>query len=152
MLFSAKFLRVRLVELFASFLNLFPVRHQNKLFEIVLSFIPISLLKLIPCSYSAYIKYYKPKKGDVIIDCGAHIGNCTILFSRLVGRTGTVITVEPFEDSFRILKERTKNLKCKIILINKAVWNENTKMSLRVLIKQCPAELSMITILRQGRT
>jgi FkbM family methyltransferase len=30
------------------------------------------------------------------------------------------------------LEERTKNLKCKIILIKKAVWNENTQMTLRV--------------------
>jgi FkbM family methyltransferase len=37
-----------------------------------------------------------PEKGDVIIDCGAHIGNCIILFSRLAGKTGTVIALEPF--------------------------------------------------------
>ncbi|NLD36003.1 MAG: FkbM family methyltransferase [Desulfatiglans sp.] len=127
-----KWLRTRLVEILASFLNLLPIRHQNKFFEIVLRFIPIPLLKLIPCSYSAYIKQYMPQRGDVIIDCGAHIGNCTILFSRLVGKSGTVIAVEPFEVSFRILKERTKNLKCKITLINKAVWDKNTKIPLKV--------------------
>jgi FkbM family methyltransferase len=121
-----------LVNGFASFINLLPLKYQNKFFEIVLRFIPISLLKLIPCSYSAYIKQYMPQNGDVIIDCGAHIGSCTILFSRLVGKTGTVVAIEPFEDSFSLLKERTKNLKCKIILINKVVWDKNTKIPLKV--------------------
>ena len=89
-------------------------------------------MKLIPCSYAAYIKHYEPQKGDVIIDCGAHIGNCAILFSRMVGKSGLVIALEPFEDSFRILKERTKNLKRKILAINKGVWCENGKIPLRV--------------------
>jgi FkbM family methyltransferase len=132
MLKHTKSLRVILVEVFASFLNSLPISFQNKLFEIVLKYIPIPLLKLIPCSYSAYIKHYMPQRGGVIIDCGAHIGNCTILFSRLIGKSGTVIALEPFEDSFRILEERTKNLKCKIILINKAVWDKKTKIPLKV--------------------
>ena len=127
-----KSLGIKLTKVLASFLNSLPVKYQNLFFEIVLKTIPISLLKLIPCSYSAYIKQYKPQKGDVIIDCGAHIGNCTILFSRLVGKSGTVIALEPFENSFTILKERTKNLKCKIILINKALWDEDTKIPLKV--------------------
>lgn len=49
-----------------------------------------------------------------------------------MGKAGTVIAVEPFEDSFRILEERTKNLKCKIIIINKAVWDKNIKIPLKV--------------------
>jgi FkbM family methyltransferase len=124
--------KIKITEIISFLLQSMPAKLHNKLFEVVLINIPISLLKLIPCSYSSYIKHYMPKKGDVIIDCGAHIGNCTILFSRLVGKTGTVIALEPFEDSFRILKERTKNLKCKIILINKAVWDKNTKIPLKV--------------------
>jgi FkbM family methyltransferase len=129
---DAKSLRILLINSFASFISLFPSKYQNKVFEIVLKFIPISLLKLIPCSYSAYIKHCMPKKGDIILDCGAHIGNCTILFSRLVGKTGTVIALEPFEGSFRTLKERTKKLKSKIIFINKTVWDKNTKIPLKV--------------------
>jgi FkbM family methyltransferase len=50
----------------------------------------------------------------------------------MVGKEGLVIALEPFEDSFRILKQRTKNLKCKILAINKGVWSENIKIPLRV--------------------
>ena len=123
---------IKLFELISFLLQSLPVKFNNKLFEIILKAIPISLLKCIPCSYSAYIKNYHPQKGDVIIDCGAHIGNCTILFSRMVGKEGLVIALEPFEDSFSILKERTKNLKSRIIAINKGVWFENSKMSLKI--------------------
>ena len=94
----------QLIGRIARLLSLLPVNIQNKLFEIVLKFIPIPVLKKIPCSYSAYIKHYMPQKGDVILDCGAHIGNCTILFSRLVGKDGIIIALEPFKESYKILK------------------------------------------------
>lgn len=129
-------LAIKLIEFIAFLLKSFPAKYQNKFFEITLKTIPISILKLIPCSYSAYIKNYKPKKGDIIIDCGAHIGNCTILFSRIVGKDGIVIAMEPFEDSFRIFKERTTNLKANILAVNKGVWFETKKAILKIFHDQ----------------
>jgi FkbM family methyltransferase len=74
-----------------------------------------------------------PQEGDVILDCGAHIGNCAILFSRLAGQNGRVIALEPFQDSFEILSERIKRLKLdNITAIKKGVWNKNATLSLHV--------------------
>lgn len=42
-----------------------------------------------------YSKNVFLKKGDVCIDAGANIGTMTILFSKAVGETGSVIAIEP---------------------------------------------------------
>jgi FkbM family methyltransferase len=95
--------------------------------------LPIRLIKAIPSSYSTYLKFYTPRAGDIVLDCGAHIGNCSILFSRLVGKTGTVIALEPFRDSFDILKKRINRHKLgNVLAINKAVWNRQERLSLEL--------------------
>ncbi|GBD97974.1 MAG TPA: FkbM family methyltransferase [Nitrospirae bacterium] len=123
----------RFVRTIERLLRHLPSGWENKLFEIVLRKIPFWLLKLIPCSYSTYLKCYYPKRGDVVIDAGAHVGNCSIIFSRLVGREGRVIALEPFRDSFDILKERMKRLGMdNVIPVNKGLWESDTMLSLRL--------------------
>lgn len=41
-----------------------------------------------------WYRLYKPERGDVIIDVGAHIGTDTLVFSRSVGSTGRVYSIE----------------------------------------------------------
>lgn len=127
---------MKLIEIISLILGKIPQRPQNKLFELVLKNIPILFLNSIPCSYSAYIKKYRPQKGDVIMDCGAHIGNCTILFSRLVGKSGHVIAIEPFEESLKMFKKRTKNLKAQISTFKNGLWSENKKLPLSIFHDQ----------------
>ena len=43
--------------------------------------------------------------GAVVIDCGAHHGLCTILFSRWVGDDGKVISLEPMPDNVAIIRK-----------------------------------------------
>jgi FkbM family methyltransferase len=52
------------------------------------------------------------KKGDVVLDIGAHIGYYTIIFSELVGSTGKVYAFEPLPKNFQLLKKtvETNNL------------------------------------------
>lgn len=120
-------------QIVAVLLRKLPIKYQNTIYEIVLKYIPIWLLKLIPCSYSTYLKCYYPKKGDVILDCGAHVGNCTIIFSRIVGKTGLVISLEPIEDSFTILNERLKRLKLvNVLTFNKGVWDQKIKLPVTI--------------------
>ena len=49
------------------------------------------------------------KPGDIVIDVGAGIGEETVIFSRLVGESGRVISIEAHPDTFACL-ERTVRL------------------------------------------
>jgi FkbM family methyltransferase len=122
------------IGILAYVLKRLPQGLRDALYEVVLKYIPICFLRRIPCSYSTYLKCYTPKKGDVVLDCGAHIGNCTILFARLVGKRGIVVALEPFEDSFRALRRRVKrNRFTNVIAIKKAAWEKTETKVLRVM-------------------
>jgi len=47
--------------------------------------------------------YLKPKKGDVVLDAGAHYGFYTLLASQLVGAKGCVLAFEPNLHNYRKL-------------------------------------------------
>jgi|GEM_PF-2365988 len=124
----------KLINFVARLLKRVPFEFQVKLFEVVLRFIPIWLLMRIPCSYSTYLKCNFPGRGDVILDCGAHVGNCAILFSRLVGKTGLVISLEPFAEAFSHLEERLQRLRLNnVVAVNKGLWNLDAQLPVSVL-------------------
>src|SRR5919106_5466064 len=50
------------------------------------------------------IELFNPAEGNIVIDAGAHVGRYTLLGSKLVGRSGKVIAVEPHPGSFQLLK------------------------------------------------
>jgi FkbM family methyltransferase len=45
--------------------------------------------------------YMKPKKGDVVVDAGAHYGFYTLYASRLVGADGMVLSFEPHPNNYK---------------------------------------------------
>ena len=65
------------------------------------------------------------KKGDVVLDIGAHIGYYTLIFARLVGDQGKVFAFEPDPTNFTLL---TKNVAANnyknVVLVQKAVSNQ----------------------------
>src|SRR3989344_4015284 len=76
--------------------------------------------------------YYEPfiteivkkniKKGDVVLDIGAHIGYYTLLFARLVGEKGKVYAFEPDPENFALLKKNVEvNGYRNVVLEQKAV-------------------------------
>jgi len=71
------------------------------------------------------------KKGDNVIDVGAHVGYYTFLMSELVGESGKVFSFEPDPDNFILLKKgvEANNLK-NVEIIQKAVSKENSKIKL----------------------
>lgn len=123
----------RMIKWFASYLKRLPDHRRNRIFELALLRLPIRVIRRIPCSYSTYLACYTPQKGDVVLDCGAHIGNCALLFSRLVGKKGLVIAAEPMEKAFHTLQKRIQRLGLKnVVTVKKGVWNQSTQQALWV--------------------
>ena len=56
------------------------------------------------------LEVFTPKKGDIVIDIGAHIGYYTIVASKKVGVEGLVIAIEPDHRNIEILRRNTNYL------------------------------------------
>lgn len=71
------------------------------------------------------------KKGDVVLDIGAHIGYYTLLAASIVGDTGKVYAFEPNTKNFSLLKKSVEENNFKnVILINKAVAEVSGEVTL----------------------
>jgi FkbM family methyltransferase len=91
------------------------------------------LLDYIGSSITAvgYLKNYKLKEGDVVIDAGAYYGLFTLYAANKVGPTGKVIALEPSLKNFNILNKRAKKAKYNnIVTINKGLYNKKTSLTL----------------------
>ncbi len=67
-----------------------------------------------------FAKYLK--EGDVVIDCGAHLGTLSMVASKKVGASGKVVSVEPHPRTFMYLEKNIKENHChNVHLVNKAI-------------------------------
>ena len=73
-------------------------------------------------------KGFEIKKGDVVVDIGAHIGIFT-LYAAHHAKNGKIYSFEPAEDNFRLLKEniRINNFR-NVEVFNKAVGGKKGKL------------------------
>lgn len=73
------------------------------------------------------------KKGDSVLDIGAHIGYFTLIFAESVGNDGKVFAFEPEPTNFELLKKNVKiNNYHNIVLEQKAVSDRNGRCELFV--------------------
>jgi FkbM family methyltransferase len=80
---------------------------------------------------SEIFSIFKPKEGDIVVDCGAHIGKYTIYASKLVGSRGKVLAIEPEPRNFEILNKNCQINHCKnVILLKNAVWDSDKELKL----------------------
>lgn len=72
-----------------------------------------------------YLKRYKLKKGDVVIDAGAYIGGFALLAAMMVGEKGEVIAFEPNPYILKKLQENIElnNIK-NITAVGKGLWDK----------------------------
>uniref|UniRef100_A0A7V6CDD9 FkbM family methyltransferase n=1 Tax=Thermodesulfobacterium geofontis TaxID=1295609 RepID=A0A7V6CDD9_9BACT len=76
-------------------------------------------------------------KGDIVIDCGAHIGIFSLLFAKLAGENGKVVAIEPEERNYQALVkmiELNKNV-APIIPLKVAVYKEDCYLDLYIAKK-----------------
>lgn len=71
------------------------------------------------------------KKGDIVVDIGAHIGYYTLIFAKLVGEEGKVFAFEPSPENFALLKKNVEiNGYKNVTLVQKAVSNKSGTLKL----------------------
>ncbi|MBN2095718.1 MAG: FkbM family methyltransferase [Candidatus Aenigmarchaeota archaeon] len=91
----------------------------------------LSILDLWVAFYDipGYLKKYTLKKGDVVIDAGAYLGNFSKYASERVGEAGKVIAFEPDPENFKKLKQNLIGFK-NVILVQKGLFDFDGKITL----------------------
>jgi FkbM family methyltransferase len=86
----------------------------------------VDILLLSGISEDYLDSHFHPGEGNIIIDCGSHIGKYTIPFSKAVGHTGKVIAIEPNVENYNTLVGNIKRNKCtNVVTFNAAVYSHN---------------------------
>lgn len=66
------------------------------------------------------------KKGDIVLDIGAHIGYYTLIMAKLVGKEGKVFAFEPEPSNYKILQKNVEiNSYHNVVLEKKAAADRN---------------------------
>ncbi len=82
-------------------------------------------------SFDLWMYRYVPSEGDTIVDVGAGTGWETLYFSRSVGRSGRVISIEAHPGTFRCLSKMCeKNGLENVTLIQAAVGDQEREVQL----------------------
>lgn len=82
----------------------------------------LDLPRLDAFTRQTFLRGYRPEPGDVILDIGAGAGEDTLTFSRAVGTTGRVISVEAHPRTFHCLEKLVQyNRLRNVIAVHRAV-------------------------------
>lgn len=75
-----------------------------------------------------------PNNGDVVISCGAFMGETTIWFADRVGRNGKVYSFEPTEYTYEVALRNVINnsLQDVVTMVQCGVWDEDTDLEINV--------------------
>ncbi len=96
-------------------------------------------------SFTAFISYetqlekckneslfaYQPRRGDIVLDLGAGLGEETLYYSQLVGHKGRVLAIEANPAVFEVLKKTIAlNKLSNVSIFNMAVFEKNGTINL----------------------
>lgn len=71
-----------------------------------------------------YERVFQIKKGDKIMDVGAHVGLFTVKAVESVGEEGLICSIEPDPKNAAMLVENVKNAALEnVVLVRKAAWS-----------------------------
>jgi SAM-dependent methyltransferase len=83
----------------------------------------------------------KIKRGSIVLDIGAGIGEFAVLASDKVGKEGKVIAIEPSPDDFKTLQDNIRLNGCNnVIPINSAVSDKKERLLLKFKEKEFEAK------------
>ncbi|MCM8760741.1 MAG: FkbM family methyltransferase [Candidatus Omnitrophica bacterium] len=75
-------------------------------------------------SLKGYLARYPLKTGDIVVDCGAYIGEFALYAAKAVGSSGRVVAFEPDREAFRKLEANVRlNGLANVTTVNKGVWS-----------------------------
>lgn len=82
-------------------------------------------------TFDYWMYQYRPSEGDTIVDVGAGTGWETLLFSKSVGRSGRVISIEAHPRTFRCLSRMCeKNQLDNVTLVQAAVGDQEREVQI----------------------
>ena len=77
--------------------------------------------------YNNLLEYIN--EGDCVVDLGANIGCFSLLASKIVGKSGQVVAIEPEPANFDRLEQNIKlNHVDNVTTVNRAIWHESGKL------------------------
>lgn len=85
-------------------------------------YIRLDLPRLDAFTQAVFFRGYEPEPGDVILDIGCGVGEDTLTFSRAVGTTGRVISVEAHPRTFHCLEKLVQyNRLRNVVAVHRAI-------------------------------
>ena len=107
---------------------------------------PHDIAAIIECYVLNVYRIEKIKRGGVVIDIGAGIGEFAILASNKVGKKGKVIAIEPSPDDFKTLQDNIEENGCSnVIPINRAVSDKKERLLLKFKGKEFETEAETLS-------
>jgi FkbM family methyltransferase len=84
------------------------------------------------------------REGDIFVDVGANLGYYSLLASKLVGKNGTVIAIEPLSEIFGMLTRNVElNHARNVRAVNVAAWDKEAVMDIFTWPK-CPTGVTTL--------
>jgi FkbM family methyltransferase len=75
--------------------------------------------------------WLKPRRGEVLVDIGAHIGKYTLTTAKVVGNEGMVVAIEPHPVNYQTLQRNIGLNKLEnAMALNLAAWNTDCELKL----------------------
>ena len=74
--------------------------------------------------------WFRPRRGDVFVDIGSHVGKYALAVAKIVGEEGIVVAIEPHPETFKALRNNIElNRLQNIVVMNVAAWNRSEKLT-----------------------
>jgi FkbM family methyltransferase len=98
---------------------------------------------------SVYERGYRLKRGDTVVDIGAHVGTFAVKAAHAIGNEGRVIAIEPEPNNFALLLRNIEtNGLTNVVAVRKAGWSTKGKSKLHLASHQGADSLRADTFYR----